>query len=155
MRNALVAGAVGAVATNVLHETVRRTLPNAPRVDLLGMQALSKIIGTRTEPPKGRALYATTLAGDLLSNSMYFSLIRMAPRTHVVKTGLLVGVIAGIGAVMLPGPLGLSETATARTGMTKALTIALYAAGGVATGLALVAREPRDDQRPANDGGNV
>jgi hypothetical protein len=137
MKNALAAGALGAVTTNALHEIVRRTVPSAPRVDLLGMQALAKIVATQTEPPKGRTLYALTLAGDLFSNALYFSLIGAVPRPQAVRFGILVGTIAGLGAVALPGPLGLSELPTSRTPLTQALTVALYAAGGLATGLAL------------------
>jgi hypothetical protein len=137
MNNVLAGGAIGALTTNLLHETVRRTIPNAPRVDLLGMQALAKLISGKTEPPTGKALYASALAGDLLSNSLYFSLIGRFPREHTVKAGALVGALAGIGAVVLPGRMGLSEELTTRTNTTKALTIALYTAGGIATGMAL------------------
>lgn len=86
MKNALVAGAVGAVTTNVLHELVRRGVPAAPRVDLLGMQALAKLVATRAKPPAGKALYAQTMTADLLSNSAYFSLIGLAPRARAVQT---------------------------------------------------------------------
>jgi hypothetical protein len=137
MTNALLAGALGAATTNLLHETVRRIYPNAPRVDLLGMQALSKLVATQTEPPKGRALYAATLAGDLLSNSAYFSLIGLGPRSHALKIGFAVGTLAGLGAVALPKPLGLSESTTSRTPATAVLTLAMYTLGGLATGFAL------------------
>jgi hypothetical protein len=136
MRNALAAGFIGAATTNVLHEAVRRTVPNAPRVDLLGMQALSKMLGLGMRAPSGDALYAATLVGDLLSNSAYFASVRLAPRRHAVKCGLLLGLLAGIGAITLPGPLGLNEEMTARTEATKWLTVTLYSAGGLATGLA-------------------
>jgi hypothetical protein len=137
MNNALAGGAIGAVTTNLLHEAVRRTVPNAPRVDLLGMQALAKLISGTTEPPTGKTLYASTLVGDLLSNSAYFSLVGRFPRKHAVKAGALIGALAGIGAVVLPGPMGLTESLTTRTSTTKALTVALYTAGGIATGMAL------------------
>ncbi len=137
MTNALYGGAVGALTTNLLHEMTRRLTPEAPRVDLLGMQALAKIVATQTTPPTGRTLYATTLAGDLASNTAYFSTIALLPRRYAPLNGFLIGAIAGLGAVVLPGPLKLSEVTTSRTTMTKLLTIALYAAGGVAAGLAL------------------
>lgn len=137
MKNTLLAGALGAATTNLLHEAVRRTIPDAPRVDLLGMQALSKLVATQTDPPKGRALYAATLAGDLLSNTAYFSLIALGPRSHALKIGFAVGTVAGLGAVLLPKPLGLSDSTTSRTQTTAALTLALYALGGLATGFAL------------------
>ena len=39
---ALGGGLAGAAAVTLLHETVRRIVPEAPRMDLLGKQALSK-----------------------------------------------------------------------------------------------------------------
>lgn len=136
MKNALVAGAVGAVTTNLLHELVRRTVPAAPRVDLLGMQAYAKLVASRKRPPVGRALYARTLAADLLSNTAYFSLAGAGSRDGTVARGLLAGALAGIGAVVLPRPLGLSAATTGRTALTKALTVGLYTAGGLAAGIA-------------------
>jgi hypothetical protein len=140
---AITAGAAGALTTNVLHELTRRSASNAPRVDLLGMQALSKgaeIIGNTA--PKGRALYRATLAGDLLSNGVYFSGVALAPK-HPVAAGLLLGLAGGIGAVVLPRPMGLSSDPTARTATTAFVTVLLYTAGGLAAGL-LYGRLPRD-----------
>jgi hypothetical protein len=142
MTNALTAGWIGAATTNVLHETLRRTASDAPRVDLLGMQALAKML--HGKGPKGDALYVATLAGDLVANSLYFSALGVAPRTHVVRYGLFAGLLAGLGAVALPAPLGLDTKTTSRTTMTKLLTIALYTAGGLAAATAL-----RDPQRPS------
>ena len=137
MMNPFIGGAIGALTTNVLHEIVRRTTPEAPRVDLLGMQALAKMLSVRTNAPTGRALYAYTLAGDLTSNTLYFATIALFPRRVAPLAGLLVGAMAGAGAVVLPKPLGLSEATTARTDATKLLTVSLYAVGGLAAGLAL------------------
>jgi len=137
--NALSAGACGALTTNVLHEVLRRAVPDAPRVDLLGMQALTRMIATRSEPPKGGSLYAATLAADLLSNTAYFSLAGLVPRSKTVTAGVVLGIAAGIGAVALPRPLGLDASTTSRTVTTKALTIGLYVAGGLVTGSLLAA----------------
>jgi len=84
LRAAAIVGATGAVTTNVLHEIIRRVAANAPHVDLLGMQALARAVDAAgaTPPrrhaamrPRGRSLYALTLAGDLLSNGAYYALI--------------------------------------------------------------------------------
>ena len=40
----LLAGLTGAIALNILHETVRKTSANAPRIDLLGEEALQKTL---------------------------------------------------------------------------------------------------------------
>ena len=50
--------------------------------------------------------------------------------------GVALGLAAGVGAVLLPPQLGLSGATTGRTGATAALTVALYAAGGLVAGAA-------------------
>lgn len=132
--NAAAAGAVGAITTNALHELTRRSISDAPRVDLLGMQALSKMLASAGAPvPTGRALYGATLAGDLLSNAAYFS--GVAAAANPVLAGLVLGAVAGIGAVALPRPMGLSTEPTARSARTALLTAMLYTAGGLASGV--------------------
>lgn len=42
--NALIAGMAGATTTTLLHELTRRLSPAAPRIDLLGMQALAHAV---------------------------------------------------------------------------------------------------------------
>ncbi len=134
---AAVAGAAGAITTNVLHEITRRLTPAAPRVDLLGMQALARgLQSLGFEAPVGGNLYRLTLAGDIVSNSAYFGLVARGPRDMALPVGAALGILAGVGAVVLPQRLGLSATPTERTTLTKALTVLLYTAGGIATGLA-------------------
>ena len=134
---ALFAGAAGATTTNILHELVRRLTPDAPRVDLLGMQALARVLdaGGITVPDHG-TLYYLTLAGDLLSNSGYFGLVGVAPRKRAVAAGVGLGVLAGLGAVYLPSRIGLSTKPTDRAAPTRAITVALYTAGGLVAGAA-------------------
>lgn len=132
---AAAAGTVGAVATNVAHELTRRIVPNAPRVDVLGMQALAKALTASVDTtPTGDALYRVTLVGDLVSNSAYFSAVGLGG-SNAVAVGIGLGVLAGLGAVVLPPRLGLDEKPTARTPTTEVLTVALYTAGGLAAGL--------------------
>ncbi len=132
----LLAGSVGAVTTNLLHEAVRRLTPDAPRVDLLGMQALSRLLHVAGLPtPDHGTLYAMTLLGDLASNSAYFGLVGTVSQDKVVAAGVVLGLAAGVGAVYLPPYLGLSDRLTERTATTGALTTALYTSGGLAAGL--------------------
>jgi hypothetical protein len=136
MKTALAAGALGAITTNGLHEIVRRAMPNAPRLDVLGMQALAKFVARGGgSPPTGRTLYGLTLAGDLASNAAYYALVGLVPRTYAVRMGLLLGAASGIGAVCLPPSMGLDAKPTARTPATRIATIALYTAGGLTAGL--------------------
>lgn len=133
---AAAAGAVGALTTTLLHEITRRLLPDAPRVDLLGMQALARgLQAAGLASPGVRPLYALTLAGDLVSNTAYFSLVGAGPRDKAAAVGLALGVVAGLGAAYLPPYIGLNAELTARTPTTTALTAALYTAGGLAAGL--------------------
>jgi hypothetical protein len=132
---AATAGAVGAATTTVLHEVTRHIVKDAPRVDLLGMQGIARGARMAGAPLSGEALFATTMAADLASNSLYYSVIGLASRDSAVPLGVALGAAAGIGAVVLPGPLGFSAITTNRTMRTKVLVTALYTLGGLATGL--------------------
>lgn len=134
------AGAAGAITTTLLHQLTRGLTPDAPRVDLLGMQAVAaglKAVGIR--PPIGDPLYNLALLGDLVSNTAYFGLVGSGPGDRGaaarVSLGTGLGVAAGLGAVYLPPRIGLSGPPTRRTGTTRALTVMLYTAGGLAAAL--------------------
>jgi hypothetical protein len=136
LKTAFTAGATGAFVTNALHEITRRRIPDAPRVDLLGMQGIARLSKSFSgTTPTGRALYMTTLAVDLLSNGAMFALVAAAPPERALVTGAAIGTLAGVGAATLPRRLGFDSKPTERTAQTRALTIALYAAGGIAAGL--------------------
>ena len=131
----MLSGAAGAVATTLLHQITRRLTPDAPRADLLGMQALARLLRAGgTTPPTGNDLYNLTLAGDLVSNAAYFGAVGVGPRERAVALGTALGLAAGAGAVLLPPYLGLSGATTGRTGATAALTVSLYTAGGLVAG---------------------
>ena len=73
--SAIIGGLAGAAALTILHESLKKVDSKAPRMDLLGMMALSKLIRSiGKNPPDARKLYVYTLAGDLLSNALYYSL---------------------------------------------------------------------------------
>ncbi|MFD2719153.1 hypothetical protein ACFST9_10525 [Hymenobacter monticola] len=130
----LAAGFAGAVALTAIHETVRRLRPeDAPRMDVLGMRGLRKLLGKANAPqPDDDTLFNLTMAGDVLSNGLYYSLVGSGK--HAVRRGLLLGVAAGVGGVVLPGPLGLGEGPSNRTPQTQAMTVAWYTAGGLVAG---------------------
>jgi len=130
-------GLAGAIALNVLHETVRRVVPKAPRVDLLGMRSIAKGFEAAGEqPPSKENLYKMALLGDVVSNSLFYGLVGMNAKQPVL-TGLALGVLAGVGAVTLPGPLGLGEKPTKRTTATAIMTVGWYAFGGLVAGAVL------------------
>jgi hypothetical protein len=131
---ALTSGLVGAVALNILHETVRQFVPTAPRADLLGERSLVKgFKAVGEEPPTGKRLYGAAMVGDVASNAGYYSLVGLAGKTPLLA-GTALGVLAGIGAVTLPGPMGLGQAPTARTPATVAMTIGWYLLGGIISG---------------------
>jgi len=63
-------------------------------------------------------------------------------KTHAFVAGALLGLAGGIGAVVLPRPLGLTPNPTSRTLRTSLLTVALYTAGGLAAAGVAAARLP-------------
>lgn len=133
-------GIAGAVALNILHESARRLVPHAPRIDLVGEEALAKAVGmTGAEPPKGQKLFAATLGADLISNAMYFSAIGLGNKKDIFLRGTGYGLAAGIGAITLAKPLGLDDTPIADTVKTKVMTVAWYLFGGLVTALAIKA----------------
>jgi hypothetical protein len=129
---ALGGGLAGACAVTLLHETVRKVVPNAPRMDLLGMNALTKglkIIGATT--PRERQLYSWSLAGDLISNSIFYSIAGIEKIDNTLAKGAALGLAAGLGAVLLPKPMGLEEQHTNRAIETRVMTVGLYVIGGI------------------------
>ena len=129
----LLSGLAGAVTLTILHETARRILHDAPRMDLLGMRAIEKGYKAINEtPPSSDNLFALSMAGDMLSNTAYYSLAGCGKNS--VAKGAFLGLAAGIGGVVLPGPMGLGEDASARTPQTKIMTCALYLLGGLTAG---------------------
>lgn len=134
LSQSLISGLAGAVALNALHETVRQFVPDAPRADILGMRSIKK--GFRKageEPPRGDTLYGLAIVGDVASNALYYSLIG-ANAKQPLLTGAVLGALAGVGAVTLPGPMGLGEAPTTRTPATVAMTIGWYLFGGLVAG---------------------
>jgi len=130
----IASGLAGATALTLLHESIRRVDPDAPRMDLLGMNALSNILKSmHTKPPTSNKLYWITMAGDMVSNSVYYSAVGIGDKKNVWLRGAFLGLSAGIGAVLLPKPLGLNESYSNRTTETKVLTVGLYLFGGLLT----------------------
>jgi hypothetical protein len=131
----LAAGFAGALALTALHETVRHLRPHdAPRMDVLGMRALRKLLGKAHAPqPDDETLFDLTMAGDILSNGLYYSLVGSG--RNALARGLALGALAGAGGVLLPGPLGLGEAPSGRTPQTQAMTVAWYTVGGLVAGL--------------------
>lgn len=129
---ALGSGLAGAVAVTIVHETARRFTPNAPRMDVLGMRAIAKGLYKMDEqPPEADELFKWSILGDLISNTLYYSLAATGQQPWV--KGVVLGSLAGLGGVMLPGPMGLGKEPSGRTTQTKIMTVAWYLLGGLVT----------------------
>ncbi len=128
----MIGGLAGAFTLSVLNETAKRIDTRANHLDLLGMNAIAKVI-------KGHGLKKfllgqtnqASLGGDLMTSSMYYGLARGADAKQTIVRGSLLGLSAGMGAVALSKPLGLDERAANVPVQTKALTIACYLIGGL------------------------
>jgi hypothetical protein len=135
MVTSILSGAAGAAGLTLLHETVRQGLADAPRMDVLGERAIAA--GLRTvgaEPPPEPQLRTAALVGDLVSNTAYYALVGLGGRDGAVARGGLLGLTAGLGAVFLPGPLGLGTRPSGRTPQTALMTVAWYTVGGLIAG---------------------
>lgn len=137
IRNIL-GGITGAVVLNLVHEVAKRVSHKAPRIDLLGEEAVTKTAeAVGVEAPTGEVLTASTFVADLASNAGYYAMIGKGDDDTILLRGAGYGLMAGLGAIGLAKPLGLNESAVARTGETKLLTITWYLLGGLAAALAI------------------
>ena len=137
--SSIAGGLAAAIAVNLLHEIIKRYDPDAPRLDHMAMDAMSKGFKIADESvPAKKNLYKYSLVGDMISNTMFFS---MAGGKGGVKKalskGLIIGLTGGFGAVFGPKPLGLKSEATNKTHRTQVIAVAYYLVGGlVAAGVA-------------------
>lgn len=130
----LIAGLSGAIALNILHEVLKKQKKDVPRVDLVGEEALQKglnYLGTGIEDKKD--LYNATLAGDLVGNTMYYSLIGAGDAKYLWPKAIFIGLTAGIGAVKLPEPMGLDPEPVNKTNEVQLLTVGYYLFGALVT----------------------
>jgi hypothetical protein len=134
----LTAGLLGSLALNFLHETLRKNETNVPKINLLGEEALNKTrIGLGKTPiTDEEELYKATLKADLISNTMYYSLIGGKSK-YIWPKAIIFGLGAGLGALKLPKPLGLDPEPVAATDQMKALTVGYYLFGALVTGFVL------------------
>ncbi len=147
---ALESGLAGASVLTLIHETLRRINPNAPRMDLLGMNALAKGLRSLNENvPNKSKLFLLTMAGDIIGNSLYYSLTGLGAKKNIWLKGSLLGLGAGLGAVLLPKPLGLIVAPSNRTTQTKLMTIALYTVGGIVTAAVAHLADRKEKPEPA------
>jgi hypothetical protein len=123
-------GLAGALALTLLNEGVKKIDKNAPRLDLLGQNALAKLMKGNEMLPKAAEKFFP-LAGDLLTNSLFYGMSRGKTTGNTFVRGILLGLTAGIGAVTLPKHLGLEEKPTSKNVENALMTVAWYVVGGL------------------------
>ncbi|WDF46278.1 hypothetical protein PQ459_15370 [Chryseobacterium sp. KACC 21268] len=128
MYKKILAGLGGAIALNLLHEIIRNNFDNVPEVNKVGEEALNKALETVDQKITDQnQLYAATLAGDVISNGLYYA------TTSTSGFNLVSGVAAGVGAVMLPKKMGLDDSPVAETTQKKLMTVGYYLFGAIVT----------------------
>ncbi len=132
--SSLISGLAGSIALTLLHESLRKKIVAAPRMDKLVRQALSRVLlASGGEVPPAEDLQKFALAGDIIGNTAYYSMVGIKPK-YSLLTGAVLGLSAGIGAVALPGKMGLNEQYSNATTKTQVLTVLLYLTGGLVAG---------------------
>jgi hypothetical protein len=142
-------GLVGALALTAAHESLRRSSPLSPRMDVLGMRALkgiSEALGFA--PPRGAKLRRDALIGDIVANTAYFGLASRG--WHPFVRGASLGLLAGLGAVALPPYLGLGRTPRGLSTLVKGETVGLYLLGGLAAATVAYAMKTLERTRVAD-----
>ena len=131
---ALAGGLAGTLTVASLHEALKRVTHDAPRMDLLNIELIRKgLKSMNKEVPKKDELERWAVGGELLCDTAYYGLAGMGGKKGVWLRGALLGLVAGVTAVVLPKPLGLSEEPSNKTSATQLMTIGLYLMGGLAT----------------------
>jgi hypothetical protein len=131
---ALLSGATAAAALTAMHECTRVTMPDPPRADVLGMEGIEKVShAAGHEPP--RHLRKWAMAADMVSNTLYYSLVGLGSRENAILCGAATGAAAGVGILALPGPLGLGSGAVNRTRHTQIMASGMYFAAGIIAGV--------------------
>jgi hypothetical protein len=141
----MLGGLAGSIILNTVHQLVKKMDKDAPRLDKVGEEAVSKSINAAGyNPPKGQKLFYTALLSDVVANTIYYSLIGKGKKENLLLRGLIFGSLAGIGALTLTKPMGLHDRPVNKTTKTKVITVGLYILGAIATAysLKLIKKEP-------------
>lgn len=137
-------GLAGACALTLVNEGARKLDKDAPDLDLLGMNAVARLTkGNHIIAQTAGKLFPLALAGDLVSNSLYYSMAEGGDRKDTWMRGTLLGLAAGLGAVLLPQALGIEDRPVAKSTKTKVLAVTWYLLGGVVAAAAINALDKR------------
>jgi hypothetical protein len=128
----LAGGLAGTLTVASIHEALRRVTPDAPRMDILDMELIRKgLKSLNKDVPEENELQRWAVGAELFCDTAYYGLAAMGDKKRVWFRGALLGLIAGVTAVILPKPLGLPPEPSSKTPATQLMTIGLYLAGGL------------------------
>lgn len=128
----LAGGLAGTITVASIHEALKRITPDAPRMDILDMELIRKGLKSMNKKVPGEEeLERWAVGGELFCDTAYYSLASMGRKKDVWVRGALLGLVAGVTAVVLPKPLGLPEEPSSKTSRTQLMTIGLYLMGGL------------------------
>ena len=128
----LAGGLAGTLTVASVHEALKKITPDAPRMDILDMELIRKgLKSMNKEVPGEEELRRWAVGGELFCDTAYYGLTAMGGKKGVWLRGGLLGLVAGVTAVILPKPLGLPEEPSNKTLGTQLMTIGIYLMGGL------------------------
>ena len=144
----ITSGIAGALMLNGIYEVARRVIEFAPRLDILAMRGPRRIVPK--EDLDARRLRRLTLVGDLVANSMFYS-VAAGPTTGATWTrAALLGTAGGVGALVLPERMGLGKSPHSERRVNQFMTVAWYLVAGVAAAAVATALADASSRNTAN-----
>jgi hypothetical protein len=126
------AGMSGAMVLTAVHQAAQSFTTDAPRMDVVGRRAIAAgMEAAGLDAPDEPTLERWALCGDLAANSAYYSLVACGRRPAVWRRGLMLGLAAGIGALVLPQRMGLGNPPRSHSLANQLMTIGWYTLGGL------------------------
>lgn len=142
--NRALVGVAGAAALFGVHQLARAVTDDAPRIDLVGMRGIEKVLDAAgVTPPGSASLYWLTFASAIATDSSYYALVGAGRNANRWVRGAMIGAAAGAGALLLPRRLGLGDPPKSDRTANQVMTIAWYVIGGLVAAAAAAALDRR------------
>ncbi len=132
--HAITAGLAGAVVLTLTHQLLKKFFDDAPRMDLMGEEALQKVADKADIHIPRKDSYGLALAADIAANTLYYATAAIGNPKKASLRGSMLGLAAGVAGVLLPKYIGLNNRYSNRTLGTKIMTMAIYTLCGIVNG---------------------
>lgn len=133
----MLSGVAGAAAVTGLNYLGQKLTPAAPRLDVLGRNAVRQgSRGVVGEVPSDATVRGTALIGDATLNSLFYGLAGIGRSKNPVVRGAAAGAVMGLAVVAIAPLLGLGRRPVGVGWTGKAMAVGQYTLGGIAAGLA-------------------